>query len=174
MERMWSPWRSRYLDQPAQPGIQNENGRSIFSRLAEEARDEQNLILWRGRHVFVIMNSYPYNNGHLLIVPFRQVAAYEDLTTAEQEEIAHTIQRCIRWLQQALRPEGFNVGMNLGAAAGAGIPEHLHVHVVPRWQSDTNFMPTLGEVKVIPEALRTTYNKLRHAIDASPEEASPL
>ncbi|MDZ4701415.1 MAG: HIT domain-containing protein [Rhodothermales bacterium] len=143
----------------AVPGADMDT-RSLFARLAAEDEDEKNYIVWRGVHVFVIMNLYPYNNGHLLIVPYRTVAAYEELSRDEQIELAVTLDQCIRWLNEALCPEGFNVGMNLGKAAGAGIPDHLHLHVVPRWQGDTNFMPTIGEVKVLPEALDVTYRKL--------------
>ncbi len=167
MERMWSPWRSQLLDKKEDDTQQTDlQGQSVFSRLVAEERDEENLIVWRGKHVFVIMNAYPYNNGHLLIVPYREIAQYGDLTKDEQIEIAHVIDRCIGWLRIALAPEGFNVGMNIGKAAGAGIPCHLHVHVVPRWSGDTNFMPVLGDVKVIPEAMRDTYRKLRKAIQA--------
>jgi ATP adenylyltransferase len=166
MERMWSPWRSEYLTQSAEAGP--GDGRSVFARLAAEDQDEKNLVVWRGEHVFVVMNLYPYNNGHVLIVPYREVAAYVALSPAEQAEIASTIERCLRWLEQALQPEGFNVGMNLGAAAGAGVPQHLHVHVVPRWRGDTNFMPTIAEVRVVPEALRDTYRKLRAAVEGAP------
>jgi ATP adenylyltransferase len=166
MERLWSPWRSQHIESFKTEDAREAGGQSLFARLAAEDRDEENLILWRGERVFVIMNLYPYNNGHLMVVPFREVASYEALSPEEQVEIAHTIDRCLRWLRHALQPEGFNVGMNLGAAAGAGIPQHLHVHVVPRWQGDTNFMPVVGEAKVIPEALRDTYRKLRAAIEA--------
>ena len=99
-----------------------------------------------------------------MIVPYREVARYEDLSVDEQVELARTIERCILWIKKALNPEGFNVGMNLGKAAGAGIPRHLHLHVVPRWNGDTNFMPTIGEIKVVPEALAETYDKLCVAI----------
>ena len=171
---MWSPWRSQHLERMARPGTDlDSDDRSLFARLAENDRDEENLILWRGKHTFVLMNLYPYNNGHLMIVPYREVADYEALMPAEQTEIAHTIERCIRWLRTALAPDGFNVGMNLGEAAGAGLPRHLHVHIVPRWSGDTNFMPTLGEVKVIPEALHDTYRKLRAAIAAETDEKNP-
>lgn len=166
MDRMWSPWRSQHLEQIGERNEAAAEG-SVFARLAAEQRDEENLILWRGEWVFVIMNLYPYNNGHLLVVPYREVAQYEDLTREEQIDLAVTIERCIRWLRHALRPAGFNVGMNLGAAAGAGIPHHLHMHVIPRWRADTNFMPAIGEVKVIPEALHVTYRKLRAAIERS-------
>lgn len=168
-EQMWSPWRSAYIEQASGRQRPKDGEASLFTQLAQEDHDEENLILWRGDHVFVIMNRYPYNNGHLLIVPFREVERYEALTADEQVAIAQTIDRCIRWLRHALSPEGFNVGINLGEAAGAGIPEHLHVHVVPRWGGDTNFMATTGDVRVIPEAMRTTFQKLRAAIAAEAE-----
>ncbi len=178
MHRMWSPWRSEYIgraddsaDDSADDAMEGD-GRSIFLQQADEHDDERALILWRGAHVFVIMNRYPYNNGHLLIVPFRQVQRYEALTADEQAAIAQTIERCIRWLNHALDREVFNVGINVGAAAGAGVPEHLHVHVLPRWSGDTNFMPTTAEVKVMPEAMKTTYRKLRRAADALGDDFS--
>jgi ATP adenylyltransferase len=166
MNRMWSPWRSQHLSAPDDPNP--DDARTLFTRLAEDGDDVKNLILWRGRTVFVIMNLYPYNNGHLMIVPYRPVTAYEALTPEEQSELAHTVERCIRWLKDALRPDGFNVGMNIGRAAGAGIPDHLHLHVVPRWGSDTNFMPAIADLKVIPEALADTYARLRACIAQSP------
>ena len=119
MQRMWSPWRAQHIETAAETN-RHTAGTSLFARLAAEDNDEDNLILWRGQDVFVLMNLYPYNNGHLLIVPYREVAQYEDLTPAEQIAIAMTIERCIRWLRHALRPDGFNVGMNLGTAGGAG------------------------------------------------------
>jgi len=165
MDRMWSPWRSEYVSDAAQRVP--EEGASLFTQLLNENADTENLILWRGEHVFVIMNLYPYNNGHLLIVPYREVEAYDALNTTEQQAIAEAIDRCMSWLRDALSPEGFNVGMNLGTAAGAGIPEHLHMHVVPRWSGDTNFMSTTGETRVLPEDLSTTYEKLRATIEES-------
>ena len=164
MQHMWSPWRSRHLDSFKQGTPAGRDGRSLFTRLLSEDQDEKNLILWRGREVFVIMNLYPYNNGHLMVVPCREVERYEDLTTTEMMEIGATVERCIRWLRHALSPEGFNVGINIGPASGAGVPTHLHVHVVPRWGGDTNFMPTIADVKVVPEAITDTYRKLRLAI----------
>ncbi len=166
MKQLWSPWRSQHIERVVEQPLSRPGEPSLFVRLAAENRDEENLILWRGQHVFVIMNLYPYNNGHLMIVPYRQVADYEALTPEEQCEMAQTVARCIRWLKYALKPDGFNVGMNIGKVAGAGIPDHVHLHVVPRWEGDTNFMPTLAETKVIPEALRDTYRKLRAAIEA--------
>lgn len=169
MDRMWSPWRSSYVAEAAQREPVEDS--SIFTTLLNEQDDEKNLILWRGEEVFVIMNLHPYNNGHLLIVPYREVSQYDALTTAEQHAIATTIDRCMQWIRKALSPDGFNVGMNLGVEAGAGIPEHLHVHVVPRWEGDTNFMPTTADTKVLPEDLQTTYSKLRNAMKNRPVDS---
>jgi Diadenosine tetraphosphate (Ap4A) hydrolase and other HIT family hydrolases len=160
---MWSPWRSEYVSNANERTSPSEG--SLFTHLLEEENDEENLILWRGERVFVIMNRYPYNNGHLLILPIREVARYGELTTAEQQALAAAVDRCIGWLRATLSPEGFNVGMNLGVAAGAGIPDHLHMHVVPRWEGDTNFMSSTAETRVLPEDLSTTYQKLRATIE---------
>lgn len=168
MERLWSPWRSQHLDDFEQTH-RPEGAGTVFERIAAEpARDAEHFVLWRGDHLFVVMNLYPYNNGHLLLVPYRPVTDYTALTPDEQAELTSLIGRTIAWLRAALRPDGFNVGMNQGEAGGAGIPDHLHVHVVPRWRGDTNFMPVTGEVKVLPEALRTTYQKLRAAVELAP------
>jgi len=165
MQRMWSPWRSEYVEGAARR-TPSDAEPSLFKQLEQEGQDEANLILWRGEHVFVIMNRYPYNNGHLLIVPYREVQAYDALHPEEQVAIAHATDRCIRWLRHALQPDGFNVGMNLEDGSGAGIPEHLHTHVVPRWNGDTNFMTTTAETRVLPETLSKTYDRLQAAIEA--------
>ncbi len=185
MKQMWSPWRAAHMNESSdnsEPGERDVIDRSstttktitqtIFSRLAGEDKDEENLILWRGTHVFVIMNLYPYNNGHLLIVPYRIVEQYEDLKLDEMMELTQTIDLCIRCIKMTVKPDGINVGMNLGKAAGAGIPDHLHVHVVPRWLGDTNFMPAIAETKVIPEALNDTYKKLQYAFNRTTLRAS--
>jgi len=131
--------------------------------MASAKNDEDNLILWRAEYWFVVLNLYPYNNGHSLIVPFRKVQEYTDLAGAEQSELGPLIGKVMRWTNAAMNPDGFNVGVNQGEAGGAGIPDHLHVHLVPRWQSDTNFMPTTAQIKVVPEALQATFRKLRSA-----------
>lgn len=169
MDRLWSPWRAAYVE-TANDRPELDDDTSIFAHLAAQDNDRENLILWRGAEVFVIMNLHPYNNGHLLVLPYRVVADYDALTDAERIALAQTANRCMGWLRAALHPDGFNVGMNLGRAAGAGIPEHLHMHVVPRWNGDTNFMPTTGQTKVIPESLSDTYAKLE-AVIASDAEA---
>ncbi|MEX0747443.1 MAG: HIT domain-containing protein [Rhodothermales bacterium] len=164
---MWSPWRSQHIGNTSAEGLNEVNRPDLFRRIAEESDDEANLVVWRGDRVYVVMNRFPYNNGHLLIVPYRQVENYEDLDEEEMVEVARVIADCIQWLRAALEPEGFNVGMNLGPAGGAGVPEHLHVHVVPRWSGDTNFMPTVADIKIIPESMQDTFRKIREAVRAS-------
>ena len=164
MDHLWSPWRTAHVASWA--GKSEAEKGSVFEAIAASADDEANLVVWRGKTCFVLLNLFPYNNGHCLIVPLRRVPAYTDLEQAEQIEISTTIDRVMRWLKQAVAPNGFNVGINQGEAAGAGIPDHLHVHVVPRWASDTNFMPVTAGAKVIPEALQSTWAKLRAAVDA--------
>ena len=165
MDHLWSPWRSVHIEKNARSKTTTPDPVSVFTRLHEQHNDEENLILWRGTEVFVIMNLYPYNNGHLMVVPFREVAAYEQLSASEMMEMSLVVKLCLQALKEAFNPDGFNVGMNLGKAAGAGIPRHLHMHIVPRWHGDTNFMPTLAETKVIPEALRDSYKKIKTAWD---------
>ena len=133
----------------------------IFCTKPRERRDAENLILYRSRLHFVILNAYPYNNGHLMVVPYRHVAELEALTPEERAEMMEVVACSVRVLKQALRPDGFNIGLNLGLSAGAGIAEHLHVHLVPRWTGDTNFMPVLAETRVLPEHLQATYERLR-------------
>jgi len=132
----------------------------------KEDRDEENLILYRGETCFVIMNKFPYNNGHLMVAPYRHTADLAGLSPKEREELMALAGMGVTVLQQVLSAHGFNIGMNLGRVAGAGIDQHLHLHIVPRWSGDTNFMPVLGEVKVISEALEETYRKLKAGFEA--------
>jgi ATP adenylyltransferase len=125
------------------------------------SRDAENLILARGELAFVIMNKYPYNSGHLVVAPYRHCGSYEDVSTEEHTEIAMLTQAVMRALNETYHPEGYNLGVNQGRAAGAGVPDHLHSHVVPRWTGDTNYMTTTGNTKVLPETLEETYAKLR-------------
>jgi len=122
--------------------------------------DAQNYILYRGSKNFVIMNAYPYNPGHLMVAPYRHVASLDELTDDELREHFSIVSRSVRLLRQVFAPGGFNIGVNIGKVAGAGIDEHVHTHIVPRWQGDTNFMPVISEVRVVPEALAETYKKL--------------
>lgn len=155
MERLWSPWRSEYVGKAGQT-----EGCFFCDHLAA-SDDEKNGILYRAENTFVVLNAYPYNSGHLMVAPNRHVGELEDLSDDELHELSGTTRLSVQVLKSGLRPDGFNVGMNLGRIAGAGVPGHLHVHVVPRWGGDTNFMPVVGETKVMPELLAETGAKLR-------------
>lgn len=161
MQRMWSPWRSQYIDTFKKP--KKSGGASLFTAAARGRDDESRLIVWRGEFCFVIMNRFPYNSGHLMIVPYRQVADMRDLTAEELLEIMTTVQRALRALDAIMHPQGFNFGANFGRSSGAGIDDHVHFHLVPRWNGDTNFMPVLADTKVVSEDLRKTFKKLRKA-----------
>ncbi|MHB1043682.1 MAG: HIT family protein [Eubacteriales bacterium] len=156
MEQIWAPWRTVYIGS-------DHGGKCIFCEKLESERDRENLLLMRGDKTFVIMNLYPYNNGHLLIAPKRHVGEIEELTEEEMMELFKVTQKMVRVLR-VFNPEGFNVGINIGRIAGAGVPGHFHIHVVPRWGGDTNFMPVFGDVRVISESLEVTYNKLMESM----------
>ncbi|MBI3974643.1 MAG: HIT domain-containing protein [Chloroflexi bacterium] len=155
MERLWTPWRMAYV------GGSGSRSECFLCEKAAEAKDQENLIVHRARLGFIVLNLYPYNSGHLLVAPYVHAG---DLT-ALAPEVGHALfdltQRAVAALQQEYQPEGFNVGMNLGRPAGAGLPDHLHIHVVPRWNGDTNFMPVVGQTKVLPETLDRTWERLR-------------
>lgn len=153
LERLWTPWRMEYIlgDKPAG---------CIFCDKPEEDNDRENLILYRGEKVFVIMNKYPYNNGHLMVTPYSHISDLTSLDAETVTELMGEVQRSVAIMRDVLKPEGFNVGMNIGKAGGAGIDDHLHMHVVPRWAGDTNFMPVMADVRVMPEYLDETYMKL--------------
>jgi len=161
-ERLWAPWRIKYVETPTTGTTQ---GRNIFVELPAEEDDEKNLILFRGQAAFVILNKFPYTNGHLLIAPFRQTADIEELDDAELLEINQLVAKGVRWVRNAYAPDGYNVGVNLGRAAGAGIPQHIHWHIVPRWNGDTNFMTSIGEVRVLPQSLEESYERLKTAMN---------
>jgi ATP adenylyltransferase len=162
MDRIWSPWRSRYLARTtAEEGGEEA---SIFRRIAAEDRDEENLVVWRGELVYIAMNLYPYNRGHLLIIPYRQVERYGELTADEQKAMMRAVGRAMDGLDAALDPDGFHTGMNLGKAAGAGIPGHLHIHVVPRWKGDADHIPADKEPADMDAVMRETYRRLREVL----------
>jgi ATP adenylyltransferase len=159
MDRLWAPWRMQYItDNQTDPDC-------IFCVKPTEDRDEDNLILYRGEASYIIMNAFPYNNGHLLIAPYRHIADLSLLTEAEQLDMLRLTTLGCEVLKASCGPHGFNVGMNLGQVAGAGIADHMHIHIVPRWSGDTNFMPVIGETKVLPQALCATYGLLKAATD---------
>lgn len=152
-EVLWAPWRMAYI-------LSEKMASCIFCDHPRQQCDAENLILWRGTTTFVMMNRYPYNNGHLMIIPYAHVASLSALESAQRNELLVVTARCEQVLQEAIQPQGFNVGINLGAAAGAGIAEHLHIHIVPRWAGDTNYMTVVSEVRVIPQHLDHTYQLL--------------
>ena len=147
-----------YIERPSETGC-------ILCQKPGEQNDEANLILYRGQSNFIILNAFPYNPGHLMIAPYRHTANLQDLSEDEAREHFDIVRKSVELLTRALKPAGFNVGLNIGKVAGAGIEEHLHTHIVPRWQGDANFMPVLSNTKVIPEALAATYKKLKSAIE---------
>ena len=158
MERIWSPWRMAYIQAAKEQG---EDGGCIFCDLPAEGDDVRTMILARGELAFVIVNSFPYNPGHLMVAPFRHIGAFTSLEAAELADVDALVARSIRALEQEMEPHGYNLGMNLGRVAGAGIPDHVHWHLVPRWNGDTNFMPVVGQTRVLPELLEETYARLR-------------
>ena len=160
MEKLWAPWRMAYIE------IADRSDGCVFCVKPAQERDREELILHRGATCFVIMNLFPYNNGHVMIVPYRHTADLPGLSLEEQAEMMALTGHCVQALAGAFRPEGFNIGMNLGRTAGAGIAEHLHMHVVPRWNGDTNFMPVLADTRVLPDALYAGYDKLHAAFQA--------
>lgn len=153
MERLWAPWRMEYITDDKFHGC-------IFCSGPEQATDRERLILWRSPLSLVMMNRYPYSNGHLMVSPNRHTADLNTLSAEEMLDLFETLRLCRNILQENLSPQGFNIGLNLGRAAGAGIEEHLHFHIVPRWGGDANFMTVVAEVRVIPEHLLATYDKL--------------
>lgn len=154
MEYLWAPWRIEYIQRATESGC-------ILCQKPKESNDDANFILYRGQYNFIILNAFPYNPGHLMVAPYRHIAHLEDLTDAEAKELFDIIKKGLGILKEVMKPTGFNIGLNLGKVAGAGIAEHLHMHIVPRWQGDTNFIPVLSDTKVIPVALSGTYKKLR-------------
>ena len=154
MDRIWAPWRMKYIS-----GEHKDEG-CIFCIKPKEDDDRKNLILYRGNYSFIMMNLFPYNNGHLMVAPYRHVADLEALNNDEVLDMMNLVKKGIKAIKRSMRPDGFNTGFNLGRAAGAGIEMHLHFHIVPRWIGDTNFMPTLAATKVISEHILDTYDKL--------------
>jgi ATP adenylyltransferase len=164
MKRMWSPWRSAYIQTFKDPPKKRKSKKSIFICALEEHNDDKHFIVHRGKYCFVILNLYPYNSGHVMIVPYKQTGRFDELSQQELNEVMKLSRICINALDAEMKPEGFNFGANLGRASGAGVTGHIHFHIVPRWNGDTNFMPVLGDTKVISEDMRTTMVKLRKAI----------
>jgi ATP adenylyltransferase len=160
LDHLWAGWRAGYIDGVAnQPAPDGADG-CLFERLAAEPETEA-LVLARNQHAFAVMNAYPYTSGHLMVAPLRHEATLTGLSRDEAAAVMHLVQDANVAVTAAYRPDGVNVGANIGRAAGAGIPGHVHVHVVPRWMGDTNFMTTVAEARVLPESLSASYEKLK-------------
>ena len=159
MESLHAPWRIEYILAP-----KVTQADSLFSRIAQSSADEDNYVITRGRTCFALLNTYPYTGGHLMVVPYKQVQDLNGLTDEEMTELLKLTRQCQNALSRVMKPHGFNIGINVGKVAGAGIREHLHLHVVPRWEGDTNFMPVLANTTVVPQALKEIAAQLRAAL----------
>ncbi|MBN1485017.1 MAG: HIT domain-containing protein [Chloroflexia bacterium] len=158
MEIKWTPWRMAYIQGEKEEGC-------VLCRIGAESKDRENMVLCRGERCYVVLNLYPYNTGHIMVAPYAHLADLTDLDVSTSGELIILAQRSLRVLRQEFHPQGFNLGMNLGQVAGAGIADHVHLHVLPRWQGDANFMPLIAGTKLIPELLEETYARLRRAFD---------
>jgi ATP adenylyltransferase len=156
MESLHAPWRIEYI-LARKPELKE----GLFTRIAQSSDDEANFVVVRDRTCFALLNRYPYNGGHLMVVPYKEVADLNGLTDEEAADLWKLVRRCLNALTAVMKPNGFNVGINLGKVAGAGILEHLHIHIVPRWNGDTNFMPVIAGTSVVPDALKEIAAKLR-------------
>jgi len=154
MQHLWAPWRVEYIMMPKPAGC-------ILCEKPAQNEDERNYILYRGERNFVILNAFPYNPGHAMVVPYKHVAGLDELSGEDVLEHWEIVKRCIAWISEAMHPAGFNIGINVGKAAGAGVVGHIHTHVVPRWEGDVNFMTVIPDTRVVPEALAATYEKLK-------------
>ena len=163
MDKLWSPWRSKYIES-FKPGGKTEEG-CLFCRIAKENRDKENFVIYRGKSAYIVMNLYPYNSGHLMIVPYIHLPSLKELDDQTKLECMKLVDLGIEALEKSIYPQGYNVGVNIGKCSGAGIDDHVHFHIVPRWSCDTNFMPVLNDVKLISQAMEDTYGKLKGALE---------
>ena len=154
MDRIWAPWRMDYIESAKKPGC-------VFCEKLQSKKDKKNLVLYRGMETFILMNLYPYTNGHLMIAPYLHTSDVNELTEIANKEIMQFAKDCFNILKSKLGAEGFNFGANLGKVAGAGIDQHIHYHIVPRWSGDTNFMPVISDTKVMIEKLNKTWERLK-------------
>lgn len=165
LDRLWNPWRGEYVTNAGRiDEIAGNPGDSVFTRILNSGLpDVETHIVWRGEHCFAILNAFPYTSGHVMVLPYRQIAGLDELSAEETAELWHTVTTVTVALKSAYRPDGLNVGINLGRAAGGSISEHLHVHAVPRWIGDGNFMTAIAETRTLPEALSVSAAKIRKA-----------
>jgi len=159
MENLHAPWRIEYILAPKKP-----DDSSIFVQIAQSSDDEENLVIFRDRTCYAVLNRYPYTGGHVLVVPYKKVADFNGLTDEELLDLMKLTRRCQNAMTKTMKPDGFNIGVNLGKCAGAGILDHVHIHIVPRWNGDTNFMPVIANMTVVPEALQEIAARLRAAL----------
>lgn len=162
MDKLWSPWRSKYIETFKHEDDKGES--SLFTRILNENRDRENYIIHRSKKCFIVMNLYPYNSGHLMIVPYKQTDSFSELDSETKLDMFNMLELGCKILDDSIKPHGFNIGANLGRVSGAGVENHIHFHIVPRWNGDTNFMPVLNDVKVISEAMDETYDKLKQSL----------
>ena len=162
MDRLFSPWRSQYIETFARP--EDSKGECVLCKAYQDNRDDEHLVVTRSTFCYVIMNLFPYNSGHLMVVPYRHISHLTDLTDEESLEVMTLLKRMTKALQSVSKPDGFNLGSNVGRTAGAGLDQHVHFHIVPRWSGDTNFMPILADTKLISEDQRETLFKLRRVL----------
>jgi len=163
MERLFSPWRSEYIESISKTK-KSKDEECLFCTAAKDKNDARNLILLRRPACFVMMNLYPYNSGHVLIIPYTHTSEFSSLSKKEYADVMAATARVMEAIGAAMQPQGFNFGANLGRAAGAGIDQHIHFHLVPRWNGDTNFMPTLADTKLVSESMQETYKKLKRSL----------
>jgi ATP adenylyltransferase len=162
VERLWAAWRMKYIQEELKSAKE-----CLFCRAIASNSDKEHLVLYRGRVSVIMLNASPYNPGHLMVSPNRHLPSMKDLTPGERSEMMELAALCEEILDRVYHPQGLNVGLNLGQCAGAGIPDHMHLHIVPRWVGDTNFMPVFGETRVLPEELDTTYERLHEALKSA-------
>ena len=154
MENLWTPWRIKYIEDQRDDGC-------FFCKYIQEEDDKENKVLYRSQFSFVVMNIYPYNSGHLMVVPYKHTGDVSELSEESLGDMMFLMRSCVSVLKKMLKPDGFNIGMNIGKVAGAGVKDHIHLHIVPRWNGDTNFMPVLADIKTIPEHIEETYDRLK-------------
>ncbi len=163
MDKLWSPWRSKYIES-FKPGALKD-GECLFCKVQKTNTDKDNYIVYRSEHSFIIMNLYPYNSGHIMIVPYQHTSELYSLNKDETLDCMNMVNLGCKILNDSVFPHGFNIGVNIGRISGAGIDEHVHFHIVPRWSGDTNFMPVINDVKLVSEAMDDTYKKLLKALE---------
>ena len=158
MDRLWAPWRVKYITK-----ILKKQRGCVFCKIVKQKKDAQNYVFIRTKHCFSVLNIYPYNNGHCLVLPNRHVDSLKKMTREEKTDMFQLLEKTTDLLDEVLKPEGYNVGINFGRVAGAGFPDHVHIHIVPRWRGDVNFMPVTANTRVVSQSLGSIYKKLNHA-----------